>query len=458
MRNIVHIGVGNFHRSHQAEYFHQLNQLPGEDWGIWGISLMPQDDPLLQALKAQDYNYHLLKRSPNGAETLTRIDVIQDIIPAYQQAQQAVDRMADETTEIISFTITEGAYLYDQKRQRLDWGNAALQADRNSPGRCQTVFGYLYRALNQRRNSHGAGLTLMSCDNVPANSVVLKSALLEFVQAIDPSLALWIDANICFPSTMVDRITPAATDLDRAYIKQKWGVVDSAPVVSEEFRQWVIEDEFCHTRPDLQSVGAIYAADVEPFEDLKIKLLNGGHSCLAYLSYLMGYEYVHEAIQDEKISSFVEAYMRQDVFPGLQATPGVDISRYIDSLLERFSNAALQDKVRRLCADGLSKLTNFITPVYLNSQACGRSVERIAIIYAAYYVYLQQAFREPGRELVEPHSSQAGLLALLESLPLFLERLGIDDAGGDLSSLVGHYIDGIDTSIQPLFLQRVGMA
>ncbi len=451
MRNLAHIGVGNFHRSHQAEYFHQLNELSSgqEQWNIVGISLLARDQALLSILAKQDYQYHLVKRAPDGAESVTRIEAIQDIIFAHKDYARTIDFLASQTTEIISFTITEGAYLVDQKSTQLDWQHPDLIHDVQHLEQPRTIFGYLYNALSKRRQLHGCGVTLMSCDNVRHNGLVLNRALHEFVSKVDTDLADWILAEVSFPSTMVDRITPAASVLDQQHLKRKYGIEDAAPVVSEMFRQWVVEDNFRYSRPDLDKVGVIFTPDVSPFEDLKIKLLNGGHSSLAYLASLAGYEFVHEAIADEALRNFVKSYMQLDARPCLKSTPGIDVDEYIDTLLERFANASIADKVERLCADGISKLCNFLMPVTKASLKSGRSLERLAMVYAAYYLYLKRAVQtnDPGNyPIYEPQSDNQTLQNYSQNLSLLLQRLGVADKQSVLLDQVADCIQNIEQS------------
>ncbi|MBX2807465.1 MAG: mannitol dehydrogenase family protein [Cellvibrionaceae bacterium] len=448
MRYIAHIGVGNFHRSHQAEYFQRLNKLSDDQqWGILGISLMPQDGPLVQGMQAQACRYHLVKRGPDGSESVDQIQVIKEIVPAYQDYERAIARLVDASTEIISFTITEGAYLYDQDADELDWQNADLLHDsENISGRPRTIFGYLHRALRQRRDAHGRGVTLMSCDNVQHNGRILQQALLQFLARTDADLSAWVAKEVCFPCTMVDRITPAFTPANQAYLQEKYNIDDAVPVVSEVFAQWVVEDNFRFERPALDKVDVIFTSNVSPFEDMKIKLLNGGHSCLAYLASLAGYKYVHEAIADERLYHFVKNYMALDARPCLESTPGIDLDHYIATLLSRFSNVAIADEVERLCGDGLSKLTNFLSPVSKAAIASGRELERLCSVYAGYALYLQRGVeRGDAYRLFEPRAEAGELEKYSTSLASLLQRLGLGDEADGLLDTINAQMEKMHT-------------
>ncbi|MBX2809814.1 MAG: mannitol dehydrogenase family protein [Cellvibrionaceae bacterium] len=438
--------MGNFHRSHQAEYFQRLNKMSDDkQWAILGISLMPQDEPLLLGMKSQGYRYHLVKRAPDGSESVDQIQVIKDIIPAYEDYQRAIDCLVDAATEIISFTITEGAYLYDQESGTLDWQNPDLLYDsKNTSAMPRTIFGYLYSALRQRRESHGLGVTLMSCDNVQHNGYILQQALLQFLTKVDAQLAAWVSKEVCFPCTMVDRITPAFNPANQAYLKEQYNIDDAVPVVSEMFAQWVVEDNFRFERPQLDSVDVIFTPNVSPFEDMKIKLLNGGHSCLAYVASLAGYKYVHEAIADESLYRFVKDYMELDARPCLEGTPGVDLDDYIGILLSRFSNVAIADEVERLCGDGLSKLTNFLSPVSKFAITSGHKLERLATIYAAYCLYLQRGVQHSGSyTLFEPRADIDELNTYSSDPIVLLQRLGFGDEGDVLLTKISSQIEKI---------------
>ncbi len=440
MRNLAHIGVGNFHRSHQAEYFQQLNASNSdEQWNIVGISLMPQDEPLLKQLEAQNFEYHLIKRAPNGVEEVSEINVIQDVIYAYKERERAINYLAQLKTEIISFTITEGAYLYDLKSKQLNWQHPDLIYDINNLDEPKTIFGLLFNVLKERRQLHGQGVTLMSCDNVRHNGVVLKHALIEFIMKADAELAEWVNSQVCFPCTMVDRITPAFSSKDQQHLMEKYGILDNVPVICETFRQWVIEDKFRFARPNLDQVGVIYAADVTPFEDLKIKLLNGGHSSFAYLASLAQYQYVHEAVANKDVLNFVKLYMKLDARPSLSSTPGINVDDYIETLLGRFANVSIADTVDRLCGDGISKLSNFLMPVAKDAIESSRPLKRIAVVYASYFLYLKRAVAQSDEVmfgLYEPQADAESLKRYSQDPLLLLQRLGVGDEQSAFVQLV----------------------
>jgi mannitol 2-dehydrogenase len=283
-----------------------------------------------------------------------------------------IERMAREEIRIVSLTITEGGYdLANDPTPRT--GTWALVAE----------------ALGRRRERGSEPFTVMSCDNLQGNGQVARAALTTAARLDDPELAHWIDEKVSFPNTMVDRITPITTDADRATIRDRFGVEDRWPVVCEPFVQWVLEDDFSAGRPPYEAAGVQVVRDVAPYETMKVRLLNGSHQALAYFAYLCGYRLVHEAVQDELLSRFLRAYMREEVAPTLRPVPGVDLERYQDQLIERFSNAAVRDTVARLCESSSDRIPAFVLPAIRDQLAGGGELRRSAAVVASWARYAE---------------------------------------------------------------------
>jgi mannitol 2-dehydrogenase len=263
-----------------------------------------------------------------------------------------------------------------------------IKADLSAGAAPRSAFGYLFAAAEQRMANRGPAFTIMSCDNLPGNGHLTRRLLLQFAGAKDPAVARWIEDNIAFPNSMVDRITPAVTEQTRAFVRETFGVDDRCPVVSESYLQWVLEDSFANSRPQLEEVGVQITGDVEPYEKLKVRLLNGTHSALSYVAYLMGYREVDRAMGDPAIRAFVRRYMDDDITPTLPPVPGIDIGAYKQTLVERFSNPAISDQVQRLAMDGSAKIRNSIVPPLEHQLTTGGSIRWIAFALAAWYRYL----------------------------------------------------------------------
>ncbi|MNS39775.1 Polyol:NADP oxidoreductase [compost metagenome] len=264
-----------------------------------------------------------------------------------------------------------------------------IQHDLAHPGAPKTVFGFLCAALAKRRAAGTAAFTLMSCDNLPHNGAVTRKALLAFAALHDSQLRDWIDANVSFPNAMVDRITPMTSTLHRLQLADRHGVDDAWPVVCEPFAQWVLEDRFVNGRPAWEKVGVQFTDDVTPYEEMKIKLLNGSHLALTYLGFLKGYRFVHETMNDPLFVRYMRAYMDLDVTPQLPAVPGIDLTEYKNTLVARFSNQAIADQLERVCSDGSSKFPKFTVPTINRLIADGRETRRAALVVAAWALYLK---------------------------------------------------------------------
>lgn len=389
-QGIAHIGVGGFHRAHQAIYTEALlNRGEAREWGICGVGLRREDRAMQQALAAQDHLYTMLVLGDEPGLEVRVVGAINGMLLAEDSPAALIDKLADPAIRIVSLTITEGGYCIDDSSGEFMAHLPDIQHDLAHPQAPRSVFGFLCAALAKRRAAGTPAFTLMSCDNLPHNGAVTRKALLAFAHLADHELASWIDSHVSFPNAMVDRITPMTSDAHRAQLTERHGVEDAWPVVCEPFLQWVLEDKFVNGRPAWEKVGVQFTDDVTPYEEMKIKLLNGSHLALTYLGFLKGYRTVHETMNDPLLRRYVRTFMDLDVTPQLAAVPGIDLEGYKDTLIERFSNQAIADQLERVCSDGSSKFPKFIVPTLNRLIEDGRPLERAALVVAAWALYLK---------------------------------------------------------------------
>lgn len=390
---IVHVGVGGFHRAHLAMYIDRLmNQHGDRDWAICGVGLRPFDAGIRDALVDQDCLYTLVERGEKSSSARV-IGSISSFLFAPDGPSKVIDKMAHPDTRIVSMTITESGYYYNENTHQLQIQHpdiaADLAGDLSSP---QTIFGFLFAALAKRRAAGLKPFTVLSCDNMQKNGSITRHMLLTFARARDPQLADWIEAEGRFPNSMVDRITPRTTDEDKVSLSDNFGVKDSWPVVCEPFTQWVIEDTFANGRPALEKVGVQVVPnvhEVEKFECHKLRLLNASHTAIAYAAYLSGIEYVHEVFKNPVFYKFVYDMMHKEVKPLMPAIEGVDIDKYCDTLLQRFANPNIKDQVSRLTINGSGKLPQFIMPSVAEQIMAGtHDFKRLVFVTASWFRFL----------------------------------------------------------------------
>jgi mannitol 2-dehydrogenase len=387
---IVHFGVGGFHRAHQAMYLDRLmNDGQALDWGICGVGVLPQDRRMHEVMQAQDCLYTLVIKHPDGTLEPRVIGSIIDYLFAPDDPEAVLARMTDPATRIVSLTITEGGYHLHQVTGELDASDPGLAADLLPGAIPVSVFGFIIEALDRRRAAEVAPFTVMSCDNIPGNGHVAKKMLTSFARLKDPELADWVEREVHFPNSMVDRITPVTADSDKEALAERFGVDDGWPVVCEPFTQWVLEDDFGGGRPQLQDVGVQLVNDVEPYELMKLRLLNASHQSLCYLGYLAGYRYAHEVCQDKLFVDFLLGYMDFEATPTLPPVPGVDLDRYKHQLIERFANPEVRDTLARLCAESSDRIPKWLLPVVRDQLAADRGIERAALVVAAWARYAE---------------------------------------------------------------------
>ena len=391
---IVHIGVGGFHRAHQAMYLDRLMQ-QGEalDFGIVGLGVMPSDARMRDALASQDYLYTLTTKAPDGTEDFQVIGSIIDYVFAPEDPAAAVAVLADPQIRIVSLTVTEGGYNIDNVTGCFVADSELITHDRACLKRgehddLRTFFGLVTAALAQRRAAGVAPFTIMSCDNVEGNGRIAARTFRAFAESVDAGLGEWVRQNVAFPNSMVDRITPETTHADREEVAAR-GYEDAWPVVSEDFAQWVLEENFTAGRPAYEKVGVEVVDDVAPYELMKLRLLNASHQALCYFGYLAGYRMVHEVMADERFGQFLLAYMEKEATPTLRPVPGIDLDAYRRTLIERFGNQAVKDTVSRLCAETSDRIPKFLLPVVRENIAAGRSVRLSAAIVASWARYAE---------------------------------------------------------------------
>ncbi len=349
---IAHFGLGGFHRAHMARYTHELMELDPRalDWGIIGCLLMPGDRRMRESLNPQDGLYTLVERE--GAQERVRIvGALAGLADATETSADLLVRISDPSIRIISLTVTENGYCLNAATKRLDPAHALIRADLEQPDAPRSAIGVIVEMLRRRRAAGTAPPTLLTCDNIQHNGEVLRGAVLALASRRDDALASWIEREVAFPSTMVDRITPVTSQADIDDLAARHGIADRWPVISETFSQWVIEDRFPQGRPAWETVGAQFVPDVAPYEFMKLRLLNASHLAVSGLGQLAGYVTIDEALADSRIRAVMTALMDRETGPTLPAIPGVDLPAYKARLIERFANPAIRDTVQRVNSD-----------------------------------------------------------------------------------------------------------
>lgn len=397
-QHTVHIGVGGFHRAHQAVYLDDLLADPAnERWGECGIGVLPSDDRMRDALHSQDCLYTLVERSAAG-QFARVIGSLTNFLYAPDQREAAIERMAAPATRIVSLTITEGGYFLNEGTGKFSPEHPSIQHDLQNPAAPATSIGLIAAALDRRRLRGLPAFTVMSCDNLQGNGHITQEVLLGYTELSNPALGQWIAQNVAFPNSMVDRITPVTTPADRAFVSESFGVDDSWPVVTEPFLQWVIEDRFSNGRPAWEKVGAQLIQDVAPYETMKIRLLNGSHLAMAYLGALAGFTYVHQILADPLFREFIAAFM-QEVTPVVPIIAGTSIDDYKQTLLERFSNPTINDQVTRICSEGSAKLPKWLLPSITELLSQNRETKLLSLVVASWIFYLGRGTDEQGNAL-----------------------------------------------------------
>lgn len=352
---IVHLGFGAFHRAHQGLFTDEVARKSESDWGICEVNLFGGED-LITSLREQNHLYTVAEKGAESTDVKIIGSVNESLHPSFDGTDAVIDKMAEPQVAIVSMTITEKGYCADPATGLLDKNNALVIADLANPTQPKSALGYVVQALKIRRDRGLTPFTVMSCDNVQENGHVAKAAILEFAKLLDAELGAWIEANVTFPCTMVDRIVPAATEETLNEITELLGVQDPCGIACEPFRQWVIEDNFVAGRPDWNIAGAEFVADVVPYEEMKLRMLNGSHSFLAYLGYLGGYVHISDTMTDEGYRTAAFDMMMQAQAPSLTMPEGTDLEGYAKLLIERFTNPSLKHKTWQIAMDGSQKI------------------------------------------------------------------------------------------------------
>lgn len=414
---IVHLGIGAFHRAHQAVYTDSiLDREPG--WAILGASL--KSSATRDALKPQDCLYTLAVRSGEG-ESRRIVGSIVDILVAPEQPARLLAAMADPRIRIVSLTVTEKGYCHDPATGALNEAHPDILHDLAKPYAPCSVPGLIVEALSRRRAAGIRPFTVLTCDNLPTNGRVVKRIVDRFAALRDTNLGAFVAGELLCPATMVDRITPATTDDDRARISAALGAVDAWPVVTEPFSQWVIEDRFAAGRPDWEAAGAELVSDVEPYEQMKLRLLNGSHSCIAYLGYLAGCETVSEAMANPDFERFVRGLM-EEATPTLTVPPATDLAAYKAALIERFKNPALKHRTWQIAMDGSQKLPQRLLGTIGDCLSSGAPFGHLALGVAAWMRYVT-GVDENGRAIEVRDPLATGLRKIADAAGPKAERL-----------------------------------
>jgi len=421
---ILHLGLGAFHRAHQAVY---TDDVLGDDprWGIAGVSL--KTPRAIEPLAAQDGLYTLLTRTTDGV-TARVIGSVRETIFAGAARAALVARFADPRIAIVSSTVTEKGYCHDPASGALDFAHPDIVHDLADPAEPVSAVGIVVAGLAARRAAGAGPLTFVCCDNLPHNGAMVRGLVAAFAGRRDPELAQWIAANVSFPATMVDRIVPATTDADLAEAARQLGFEDAAPVAAEPFGQWVIENDFRAARPAWERAGAQFVTDVAPFELMKLRLLNGSHSTLAYLGFLLGHDYVWQASSDPLLARFVQRQMHEEIVPTLVRPADTDLPAYCDELMRRFRNSALPHRTKQIAMDGSQKLPQRLLGTVRDRLAAGAPLVHLPLAVAAWIRYASGT-DEQGQRI----DVQDPLAATFRTLT--------DRAAGDHGALADAFLD-----------------
>lgn len=391
---IVHIGLGNFHRAHQAWYLHRLMQ-NGQalDWAIVGAGVRPNDETRRLELLEQDYLNTLIELDPSGISAEVTGAMI-DFVPVTADNAPLIARMAQSDIRIVAMTVTEGGYYIDPVTKAFDANHPDIRHDAANPTKPKTPFGAMAAALKIRRDTGVGPFTGLCCDNLQGNGAILRQTVVSLARLSDPDLADWIDANCSFPNSMVDCIVPATGPTEIA-LAHELGIEDLAPVTHENFRQWIIEDDFCAGRPDWDKAGAVFTDDVHAYEMMKIRILNGGHQIIVGAAEVLGIETISGCMSNSDIAAFFNKVALNEIVPHVHPVPGRTPESYVDLISSRFANPRIVDTTRRVAFDGSSRHPGFVIPSIRDGLAAGTPIEGLALTEAA-WARMCEGTREDG--------------------------------------------------------------
>ena len=428
---IVHFGIGNFHRSHQAVYLDDLFNLGlDHDWGIIGAGVTSHDGAMRDKLKPQDYLTTVVEQDIGKSAARVTGAMIDFLDPADRMGM--IEKLADPAIRIVSMTITEGGYFINPASGTFDPAHPAIVADAEAPTDPKTVFGIILAGLKLRRDRGIVPFTVMSCDNIPGNGHVTEHAVVGLAKLSDPGFAMWVADNVAFPNSMVDRITPATTNREIDHCEETFHIADRWPVYCEEFKQWVLEDKFTAGRPALEKVGVTFVPDVAPYELMKIRILNGGHAAIAYPGELLDIHFVHETMEEPLIRDFLGKLEMSEIIPCVPPVPDTDLNDYFSLIERRFANPKIGDTVSRLAQDGSNRQPKFILPSTADRLQKGEDVVGLALVSALWCRYFEGT-SESGRKIQFNDTSADRLhQAALQSRVRPLAFLELQDIFGDV--------------------------
>ena len=433
---IVHIGLGNFHRAHQAWYLQRLFNLGlNHDWAVVGAGVRPYDALQREKFLQQDCLSTLIELAPTGSSAEVVGSMI-DYVPVEDGHTALIRTMADESIRIVTLTVTEGGYYINPATGDFDVSHPDIQHDIANIDRPHTAFGALVAALKMRRDRGLGPFTCQSCDNLQGNGEVLRKNVVELAREIDPRLAEWIEMNTTFPCSMVDCIVPATGPEELALI-EKFGINDSVPVTHENFRQWVVEDKFCAGRPDWSQVGVTFTDQVHDYETMKIRMLNAGHQIVANPGELLSVESIADCMKHPLILALFQKIQREEIIPHVKPIPDMMPEEYLNLLIQRFSNPALGDTTRRVCFDGSARHTGFILPIIRKGLNAGTSIEGLALVEAL-WARMCDGTRDDG-STIEPNDPYWNKLQGVAHAARNRPRVWLEQ-----SRVYGDLINGID--------------
>lgn len=431
---IVHFGIGNFHRAHQAVYLDDLfNTGRDRDWAVIGAGVTSHDGAMRDKLKGQDYLTTVVEQDVGKSAARVTAAMIDFLDPNDRAA--IVEKIAEPAIRIVSMTITEGGYFINPASGHFDPEHPAIVADALNPSDPKTVFGIILAGLRLRRDRGIVPFTVMSCDNIPGNGHVTENAVVGLSRlSKDTGFASWIARNVAFPNSMVDRITPATGAREIDHCRENFGIDDAWPVYCEEFKQWVMEDKFTAGRPALEDVGVTFVDDVAPFELMKIRILNGGHATIAYPGALMDIHFVHETMEEPLIRDFLAKLETTEIISCVPPVPDTDIADYFKLIERRFANPKIGDTVARLAQDGSNRQPKFILPSTSDRLAKGQDVQGLALVSALWCRYFEGK-SDSGKTIefndTNAERLQAAALASRDNPLAFLE---LKDIFGDVGT------------------------
>jgi mannitol-1-phosphate/altronate dehydrogenase len=453
---VVHLGLGHFHRAHQALYLERLLNQGITRAGLFEINLVKDSFPFAKFAKEQDYLYTLLTKSKEGEETVRIVGSIRGYSNATENREAVIAKIAEAETCVVTMTITEKGYYWDAASGDLDWNAGVLVHDLTHSAEPQSAAGVIAAALKQRYGKNGLPLSILSCDNFASNGKVLRSSVLSFCRRVYPEIVSWVEDNISFPCSMVDRITPNTTAETIQYLEKQYGIADTWAVCCEDYLQWVLEEDFrlppnaAFDPRHYAEAGVQLVKDVEPYELMKQGLLNGSHSALAYLAYLLGYADVAAAMEDVDLRLFIHDNYMKEVIPTLLPVPGIDLSNYTDTLINRFSNRNIGDTILRLAEDGSKKIPLFMLKPLTKAIRAGKPCDALILALSGWARFLDGT-DENGKPIPLKDPDGASVIAAAkkarENPEAFLRAAGIQGLNehelGKLGESFKNYLERI---------------